>query len=104
MSSAERLAQIRPLLARAYGPRLHGLVLYGSEARGEAQPDSDIDVLVVLRGPVHLWRDLQTALHALYPLSLRWERPISPKPVDAQEYAEEDCPLYHTAREEGILL
>ena len=104
MSGRELLAEIKPRLAEAYGPRLESLVLYGSEARGDGRPDSDIDVLVVLRGPVHLWRDLQTALRALYPLSLLWDRPISPKLVDVREYAEMDCPLYRAVREEGILL
>lgn len=31
-----------------YGSRLVGLTLFGSHARGEAGPDSDIDILVVL--------------------------------------------------------
>jgi predicted nucleotidyltransferase len=31
-----------------FGPRLRRLVLFGSYARGEAGPDSDVDVLVVI--------------------------------------------------------
>lgn len=31
-----------------YGERLHAVVLFGSEVRGDARPDSDIDVLTVL--------------------------------------------------------
>jgi predicted nucleotidyltransferase len=37
-------------LAEIYGDRLAGLVLYGSQARGDAREDSDVDVAVVLRG------------------------------------------------------
>jgi len=33
---------------------LHDLVLFGSRARGDASADSDVDVLVVLNGPVPL--------------------------------------------------
>jgi len=36
-------------LQRQLGSDLWLLMLYGSYARGEAQPDSDLDVLVVLR-------------------------------------------------------
>ncbi|MBA7539850.1 hypothetical protein ES705_32135 [subsurface metagenome] len=30
---------------------LHRIVVYGSRARGDAEPESDMDVLVVLNGP-----------------------------------------------------
>ena len=39
-------------LSAIYGQRLKGVYLYGSYARGEADEDSDIDVAVVLAGPV----------------------------------------------------
>lgn len=102
MEARELLDAIKPRLAEAYGPRLREVVLYGSEARGEAGPDSDIDLLVLLDGPVHLWRDIQTALRALYALSLRWDRPISPTPVSVEDYEVGDCPLYRQAKAEGV--
>lgn len=44
---------------RHYGPRLLGLYLFGSRARGDAQPDSDADVAVILAdGP---WRIIEEA-------------------------------------------
>ena len=104
MDGRELLTQMKRRLVEAYGSRLQNLVLYGSEARGEAHPDSDIDVLVILRGPIRLWDDLRAAVRALYPLSLLWDRPITPLPVDADEYSELDCPLYRSARKEGITL
>ncbi|MFB0546510.1 MAG: nucleotidyltransferase domain-containing protein [Anaerolineae bacterium] len=36
-------------LRRELGPNLLLLTLYGSHARGQAEPDSDVDILVVLR-------------------------------------------------------
>ena len=99
----ERLLQdIKTRLLAAHGHRFRGLVLYGSEARGDAGPDSDIDLLVLLDGPVDYGDDLETNLAAVYPLSLQIGRRISAKPVSAVEYEEFDCPLYRNARREGI--
>jgi predicted nucleotidyltransferase len=40
------IKELRPQLEGLYGPRLMRMVLYGSQARGDAEPGSDIDVLV----------------------------------------------------------
>ena len=56
---------------------------YGSEARGTAGPDSDIDVLVWQEGPVERGRHLQSEVKTPYPLLLQIGRPISPTPVAA---------------------
>jgi predicted nucleotidyltransferase len=43
------LARLRDDLDAAFGSRIERVVLYGSRARGDAQPDSDYDVAVFLR-------------------------------------------------------
>ena len=53
-------------------------ILYGSEARGEARPDSDIDVLILLDGD-HI--DLKREMAVTEPLwQIEWKTgiPISP--------------------------
>jgi predicted nucleotidyltransferase len=49
-SVAASLARFRESLVEKFGARLRELVLFGSYARGEANEDSDVDVLVVIDG------------------------------------------------------
>ncbi len=104
MTQKELLKEIKSHLTAAYHDRLRGIVLYGSEARGSTVADSDIDVLVLLDGPVNYGRDLETNLTVLYPLSSKLGRRISAKPVIASEYEKLDCPLYQSAHREGIMI
>jgi type I restriction enzyme S subunit len=53
-----------------YGDRLEGVYLYGSYARDEADEDSDIDVAVVLRGPVNRHAEIRRVSEVRARLSL----------------------------------
>ncbi len=44
---APRLVEV---LREAFGDRLVSVVLFGSHARGEATPESDVDIFLVIRG------------------------------------------------------
>ncbi len=105
MERDELLKRVKGALQDAFGERLRGVVLYGSEARGEAEPDSDIDLLVLLESQDSYWDDVGTCIHALYPLVLQNDgRPIDAKPATVEEYEAQEWPLYQTVKEEGIRL
>ena len=108
---AERLMQGKELrralqsaLQGAFGSRLRGVVLYGSQARAEATVNSDVDVLVLLDEPVQLGADLDSIIHALYPLQLAVERPIHALPVGYETFEAAEFSLYRNAKREGVFL
>lgn len=104
MNQKNLMVAIKENLKAAHGGRLQGIVLFGSEARGQSDEDSDIDVLVLLDGAVDYAHDLRVNIQALLPLSLSLNRPISAKPVNGADYETQDCPLFRHVHREGIRL
>jgi len=102
MKRDKLLAQIKASLQDVFGNRLKGVILYGSEARGEAKEDSDVDVLVLLDGPIALGKDLDIIIHALYPLQLEILRPLHVMPVNVESYNAGEYALYRNVKEEGV--
>src|SRR6266849_4808018 len=52
------LKRFRAAVGEAYGDRLERVVLFGSRARGDHQPDSDYDIAVFIEGDWDLWDEL----------------------------------------------
>jgi predicted nucleotidyltransferase len=102
MDRNDLLKRVKSNLQDAFGKRLQRVILYGSEARGQAGPESDIDFLALLNGPVNFGQDLRTCIHALYPLVLELGRPIDVRPVDADVFESQEFPLYRIVKREGI--
>lgn len=85
-----------------YGERLIRLVLFGSQARGDARPDSDIDVMVVLRGEVDVETERRRVLPITSELSLENNVVILCVYVSERRFGQEQSPLLHNARAEGV--
>jgi len=96
------LRRIKALLQVPYGDRLRGVILYGSEARGEPSPESDVDILVLLAGPVDLGKELQTIIEILYPLQLELEQVLEVFPADEAEYLRGAYAWYRQAQKDAI--
>lgn len=103
MVSKALLAEIKDRLAAAYGKRLRGVILYGSAARGEDTPESDIDIMALLDGSPTTWEDIHAATRAIYPIILRIGKIIDVAVVDIRRYEEGQAPLYEAARREGVV-
>ena len=103
MQKNELLSDLKARLEAVFRARLAAVILFGSEARGEAGPESDIDILVLLHGALELPGDVRAAIHAVYPVTLATGRPVNPHVVEAREYETFDCPLYRTIRREGLV-
>ena len=98
------LQKCRALLQKLYAKRLKGLVLYGSCARGAEETDSDIDLIVLLEGPVDGAQEMRRIWTVLYPLQLESARLLSIMPVDVALYNRGEYAVYRQAKAEGVPL
>jgi predicted nucleotidyltransferase len=94
----------RDVLKRQYGARFRGLVLYGSVARGQADPGSDIDLLVLLAEPFDYSYELRRIVDLLYPAQLESDRLISAKPAAVGDFEHGRLQLYRNAQHDGRLV
>ena len=98
------LTELRQRFEVLYGERLGRMVLFGSQARGDAGPESDIDVLVVLQGPVDPGEDIARTGELTAVFSLEHDMVISRIFISTDQFFNEQSPLLLNVRREGILL
>jgi len=98
------LTELQSCFKGLYGERLVQMVLYGSQARKDAEPGSDIDVLVILKGPVNPGDEIKRTGETVADLSLKHNEVISCLFMDQERFMHRNGPLLRNIRREGIAL
>ena len=98
------LHEVKLGLEELYGDRLAYITLYGSQARNEATPDSDIDILIVLHGNVEPCTEISNTGEMISKLSLQYDTVLSCLFISEKEYLNHISPLLLNIRREGINL
>lgn len=99
---SEIVGELRERLEELYGERLERVVLFGSQARGDATPESDVDVLVVLEGEVRPGEEIRRTSEIVGDLALAYGMDISRVFVSAEQFREGRRPFLVNVRREGI--
>ncbi len=96
------LTEFREELARLLGERFEAAYLFGSRARGDHRPDSDLDVLVVVRGVVDYGDLIRRTSMLVSMLSLKYDAVISRAFVSKDRFERENSPFLMNIRREAV--
>lgn len=98
------LNELKRELQALYGDRLVKLILFGSHARGEANPDSDIDLLAVLKSPVSQVQEISNMSELCVKILLDYDELVSIIPLSEDRFNVKAVSLLRNIQREGIEL
>jgi predicted nucleotidyltransferase len=96
------LGAFRARLDVRFGERLARVVLFGSRARGEGHEESDLDVLVLVRGLTR--EERRAAIDDAGEVEMATGLIVSALVRDAETWGRADGPLARAVEREGIAL
>jgi uncharacterized protein len=96
------LIEVKARLREIYGSRLQGVYLYGSYARGDQEPGSDVDILILLDRIGSYGLEIDRTGELISNLSLKFGLSISRLFVSENDWKYRDTPFLANAREEAI--
>ena len=99
---AQVVAQLRAGLKELYGDRFRSLLLYGSYARGDFREGSDVDLLLLLDGPVNTVEEIIRLEPVKWPLSLANDVVLSVMPASLQDYQRGQTNFLRVVGEEAV--
>jgi predicted nucleotidyltransferase len=96
------LKDLHVSLEELYGDRLVGIRLFGSYARRQATPDSDVDVLLVLREVGDYGSEVRRVSDLLSRVSLECGKTVAPTFVDAKRFTAASDPFMANVAREAV--
>jgi predicted nucleotidyltransferase len=99
---SQLLADLRQRFEQIYGDQLQRMILFGSQARGDAESESDVDVMVVLNGTIRAADEIERTGGVTSDLSLEFNTVLSCLFISAERFETERSPLLLNVRREGV--
>ena len=94
--------ELKAGLTLLYSDRLKGIYLFGSFSRGEADAESDIDILIVLDRVDNYGQEVELTSHLISRLSLACGRSITCVFASEKRWKEDGTIFFLNVREEAV--
>ena len=96
------LKNLQNEFSKILGEKLDTILLFGSQARGDARTDSDVDVLVVIRGDFDYGELVKRTSNIVSELSLQNDITISRAFITKEHFERDQNPFLMNVRRYGI--
>ena len=96
------MKELKGGLLRIYGDKMKAVYLYGSYARGDYRPGSDVDVMLLLKDYRDYWKEYNRASNYISDVSLKYDVTVSYILIRELQWKESDKPVLRNIRREGL--
>jgi predicted nucleotidyltransferase len=96
------LERFRAAISELYGSRIERVVLYGSRARGDAEPESDYDIAVFLRDLSSRWQEVRRITDIELAIRDDTGATVHAMPYPAGSWRDPASPLMYEIRKDGL--
>lgn len=98
-------SEFKQAMQDLYGDRLAKVILYGSYARGDFRPESDVDFMVVLKDTeLKRIREIERTSDIVVRLLDKYEKSVSLIPTTMATYDTNNFLFYRNVRKDGRVL
>jgi predicted nucleotidyltransferase len=98
------LQKVKQSLSKFYQDQLEKIILYGSQARGDATEYSDIDILVVLKSAINPYDEIDKTSEIIADLCLEYNVVISRHFISSEKFENQNTPFIYNVKKEGIMI
>lgn len=98
------LSNLKEQLLKIYNEKLIQVILFGSQAKGTANTDSDIDILIVLKGEINMGNEIERTSKIIVDFSLKYDKVISRLFMSEDYFKNYQSALLRNIRQDGIVL
>jgi predicted nucleotidyltransferase len=96
------MKELKAGLLRIYGDKLKAVYLYGSYARGDYRPGSDVDVMILLSDYKNYWEELRRSTELASDISLEYDVTVSRLIMKEIQWIQSDMPVLRNIRKDGV--
>ncbi|MGL4500744.1 MAG: nucleotidyltransferase domain-containing protein [Planktothrix sp.] len=98
------IQRVKEGLMNYYQDQIEAIILYGSQARGDAKEYSDIDFLIILKFLENPFDEIDKTTDFITQICLDYDVVISWQFITSERFKIQDSPFIYNVKKEGIFV